>query len=162
MAALSCQSEREPEPAPPPAAITTEAAWINLEELQQLVSEENDQVVVVNFWATWCEPCREEFPDFIRFYNRYTGRGLTLLAVSLDSPRVRDTLVKEFLAEQRPPFPVFQKTAGDDDAFINAIDPDWSGALPATFIYDRSGQRRHALYSQQSLESLENYIQPLL
>lgn len=161
LGALACQLSREPTPAPP-GGVTTEAAWIDLAGLEQRLTAEKGRVVVVNYWATWCEPCREEFPELIEFDRRYRSRGVTFVSISLDSPRERDAKVKEFLAAQRPAFPVFIKTAGDPDAFINAIDPAWSGELPATFIYGRDGRRRHSLFGPQTLRSLENHIQPLL
>jgi len=163
---VACQRAQEPATAPAPVvtAVTTEADWIDLDRLHQRLQEEKqkNRVVVVNYWATWCEPCREEFPDLIELQRRYAGRGLILLSISLDSPQVRETTVREFLVEQRPLFPVFMKTAGDPDEFINAIDPNWSGALPATFIYDRAGRRRHVLIEKQTLASLEQLVRPLL
>ncbi len=159
--ALACQSGREPIPSAQTVP-TLEAEWIDLAGLNERLAAERGRVVVINFWATWCEPCREEFPHLIRLYERHSRRGLNLLSVSIDSPRVRDTEVRKFLGEQRPPFPVFIKTAGDDDAFINGIDPNWSGAVPMTYIYDRQGLRRHALTGPQSLAMLEKLIQPLL
>ncbi len=160
-AGVSCGRAPQ-EPASASAQFTREAEWIDAAGLEQRLGAEKGRVVVVNFWATWCVPCREEFPAFVELERRYAGRGLTVLAVSLDSPGVRDTEVKSFLAEQRPGFPVFIKTAGDPDTFINAIDPEWSGVLPATFIYDRRGQRRQTLYSPQTLDSLEGLVKPLL
>lgn len=135
---------------------------MDLAGLQQRLAQERGRVVVLNFWATWCEPCREEFPALIHLHRRYASQGLTLLSISLDSPHLRDTLVKEFLSQQHPSFPVFLKTPGDDDVFINAMDPAWRGALPATFIYDRNGLRQHSLFGPQTFSSLENYIRPLL
>jgi len=145
-----------------PLPITTAAEWIDLAGLEQRIEAERGRVVVVNFWATWCEPCREEFPDLVALDRRYRARGLTFLSVSLDDPAERDTQVKKFLAEQKPSFAVFVKTAGDPDQFINGVDPAWSGVLPATFIYDRQGQRRHAIFQPQTLAQLEQRIQPLL
>ena len=159
--ALGCQAPRE-QTSFSSADPTLEATWIDLDGLKQRLAAERGRVVVINFWATWCEPCREEFPHLIRFYERHSARGLSLLSVSIDSPRVRDTEVRKFLADQRPPFPVFIKTAGDDDAFINGMDPSWNGALPMTYIYDRQGLRRHALTGPQSLATLEKLVQPLL
>jgi len=142
--------------------ITTAADWIDLAGLKQRIEAERGRVVVVNFWATWCEPCREEFPDLVELDRRYRSRGLTFLSVSLDDPDQRDTQVKQFLAEQKPSFAVFIKTAGDPDQFINGVDPAWSGVLPATFIYDRTGRRRHAIFQPQTLAQLAERIQPLL
>ena len=148
--------------AAPPSSVTTEAGWIDLAGLEQRIQAERGRVVVVNFWATWCEPCREEFPDLVALDRRYRSRGLTFLSVSLDDPGERDLQVKKFLAEHKPSFAVFVKTAGDPDAFINGVDPAWSGVLPATFIYDRQGRRRHALFAPQTLAQLEALVQPLL
>ncbi|MGH9805100.1 MAG: TlpA disulfide reductase family protein [Candidatus Acidiferrales bacterium] len=165
ISAPACQ--RAPEPAPPARPVslgapTLEAEWTDLGRLEQRLAAERGRVVVVNFWATWCEPCRQEFPDFIELQRRHAARGLLVLAVSLDAPSERDTEVKKFLAEMQPVFPVLLKTAGDPDEFINAIDPKWTGSLPATLIYDRGGKRRHALFVPQTLATLERYVEPLL
>lgn len=152
-------------PAPPAATlpVTTDAEWIDLEGLQARLEKEKGRVVVVNYWATWCEPCREEFPDLVELQRRYHDRGVTVLAVSLDSPGERETEVKKFLAEQRPVFPVFLKTDKEDpDTFINAINKEWTGELPATFLYDRRGNRTGAYLGKQTLSSLEAAVKPLL
>ena len=142
---------------------TAEAEWIDLKGLQERIGKERGRVVVVNYWATWCEPCREEFPEFVEFHRQWAGRGVTFLSVSLDVASVRDTEVKKFLAEQRVPFPVFIKTEAEDpDDFINAIDRKWSGELPATFVYDREGRRAHSLFGKQTRQSLEEAVKPLL
>ena len=162
---VACQRASEPGPASRPVVLgapTLEAEWTDLARLEQRIAAERGRVVVINFWATWCEPCREEFPAFIELQRRQAARGLLVVAVSLDAPSERDTEVKRFLAEMQPVFPVLIKTAGDPDVFINAIDPKWTGSLPATLIYDRSGKRRHALFVPQTLASLEGYVGPLL
>ncbi len=142
--------------------VSRKAEWIDLDGLKQRLAAERGRVVVVNYWATWCEPCREEFPALIEFQRRYADRGVRLMAVSLDSPGARETAVVEFLAQQQPPFPVFIKTEGDPDTFINAIDPNWSGVLPATFIYDRTGEKRIVLFEPQTFSSLAAHVRPLL
>ncbi len=142
--------------------VRRQAEWIDLDGLKQRLAAERGRVVVVNYWATWCEPCREEFPALIEFQRRYAGRGVRLLAVSLDSPNQRERVVAQFLSEQQPPFPVFIKAVGDPDPFINAIDPNWSGVLPATFIYDRQGEKRIVLFEPQTFASLAAHVQPLL
>lgn len=97
-------------------------------------------VTLVNVWATWCGPCREEFPDLVKLERDYRDRGLRVLFVSADFD---DQLgeAKQFLARHGVSATSYIKT-GDDMQFIDALDKRWSGALPATFIYDRAGKLR--------------------
>lgn len=118
------------------------------------------KVVVVNVWATWCIPCREEMPDLLKIRRDFADRGVSLLLVSGDFSTEREAAA-EFLGEQGVDFPTYIKT-GDDMAFINAFDAKWSGALPATFIYDGQGQQRHALLGKTSYAELEAKILDVL
>lgn len=96
--------------------------------------------LLVNFWATWCPPCREEFPDLVRLRKKYAADKLDFVLVSLDDPSDIDTAVPAFLAEVRAnAFPAYLLHAKDDGAAINLVDPTWGGELPATFLYDRTG-----------------------
>lgn len=97
------------------------------------------RVVLMNTWATWCVPCREEFPDLMRVHREYRDRGVRLLMVSAD---FEDELpaARRFLAAQGVDFPTFIKK-DDDMRFINGISPAWSGALPASALYDAAGRQ---------------------
>ena len=95
-------------------------------------------VTLVNVWATWCAPCREEFPDLVRLSERWRDRGLRVMFVSADFDD-QVPAVRAFLARHGVTQPSWIKT-GDDMTFINTLSPGWSGALPATFIYDADGQ----------------------
>ena len=96
--------------------------------------------LLVNFWATWCVPCREEFPDLLKIRGRYAEDQLDFILVSLDDPSDLAKAVPEFLSEQRATrLPSYLLHATDDNVAINLVDPTWSGELPATFLYDRAG-----------------------
>jgi thiol-disulfide isomerase/thioredoxin len=96
--------------------------------------------LLVNFWATWCVPCREEFPDLVKIRQQYSADQLDFILVSLDDPSDIDKAVPEFLSEQRADaLPSYLLHAADDSAAINLVDQTWGGELPATFLYDRSG-----------------------
>lgn len=143
-------------PASPPAGAAAPAAIEPLDAAGLLtrVASLKGHVVLVNLWATWCEPCREEFPVFVALDRDMRARGLAIMSVSLDASSSLDTAVRPFLAAHGVSFPCFIKAPGDDDAFINAVDPAWSGALPATFVYDPAGRRIHSLFGQVTRESL--------
>ena len=96
--------------------------------------------LLVNFWATWCVPCREEFPDLVKIRGEYDESRLDFVLVSLDDPSDIDKAVPEFLSEQRATgLPSYLLHATDESVAINFVDPNWSGELPATFLYDRAG-----------------------
>lgn len=124
------------------------------------VRASGSKVVVVNLWATWCTPCVQEFPDLMRFYRANKDRGVTLMLVSGDFASDTAPAI-EFLTSQGVNFRTFLKT-GKDEEFINTFDPAWSGALPATFIYDARGERRHSFLGPVTTESLEREVAPLL
>jgi thiol-disulfide isomerase/thioredoxin len=96
--------------------------------------------LLVNFWATWCGPCREEFPDLVKIRSQYDAARLDFVIVSLDDPSDIDKAVPAFLSEVRATaLPAYLLHANDSDVAINLVDQTWSGELPATFLYDRSG-----------------------
>jgi len=100
--------------------------------------------VLVNVWATWCLPCREEFPDLMRVYRDFQDRGLRLVLLSADFEDDRETQVRKFLKAQGVDFASFLKEKQEkDEAFIDGIDPEWSGVMPVSLLYDGSGKRRN-------------------
>ena len=119
------------------------------------------QVVVVNIWATWCLPCREEFPDLVRLRRAYRSRGLRLVLVSADFDDGREGQVRQFLIRQGVDFPSFLKE-GDDMEFIEALSPRWSGALPATLVYDSQGALRHFWEGAASYSTMEKSVLDVL
>jgi thiol-disulfide isomerase/thioredoxin len=104
------------------------------------VGEARERPLLVNFWATWCVPCREEFPDLVKLRARYAADHLDFALVSLDDISDIETAVPDFILESgAASLPAYLLHAEDDSAAINLVDPTWAGELPATFLYDRSG-----------------------
>jgi len=94
--------------------------------------------VLVNVWATWCSPCREEFPDLLHVARELAPKGLRLVLVSVDFPGT-EAETRSFLTSQGVDFPTFVRT-GKDEAFVDGLERQWSGAIPATFLYDVNGK----------------------
>ncbi len=130
--------------------------------IDSLVRNAADRVVIINMWATWCVPCIEEFPEILRLRRQYTDKGVEVFFVSLDDPKKRQSQVVPFLKRMNVDFRTYIKRAGNDEQFINALSSDWSGALPATFIYDRNGMLSDMRVEQLMYEELEAAVLPLL
>ena len=98
------------------------------------LQEQRGQVVLVNFWATWCGPCRQEMPHLNRLYDKYRASGFVLLGVNIDDdPRVAADLAAKLGLR----FPVLLDT---DKQVSRAYD---MSAMPATLLIDRDGRVRH-------------------
>ena len=94
------------------------------------LSDYRGKVVLINFWATWCPPCREEMPLFKRVYERYKNKGFEILAVSTDTSV---DPVKKFVKEYKLDFPVLLDT--DNISSLYGIQ-----GLPTSFLIDREGK----------------------
>jgi len=107
--------------------------------LRDIVRDGRAPVTLVNVWASWCVPCREEFPELLAAARAHASQGVRLVLVSADfDEQLGDA--RAFLAAQGVREGSYLKT-GSDQAFIDSLDERWSGALPATFVYDRRGRR---------------------
>ena len=140
---------------------TADPAVIELRDYRTLLEKHRGKPLLVNFWATWCEPCRDEFPMLNEMARAYGPRGLQVLGVSLDED-VDINLVRRFLARMNPVFSNFRKKPGKDEEFINGVHVKWSGALPATFFYDREGRMAATLVGEHARPEFEKVIQQLL
>jgi thiol-disulfide isomerase/thioredoxin len=118
------------------------------------------KVVLVNMWASWCGPCRMEFPDLVKLQKDYASRGLKVVFVSWDD-RAEDAA--RFLAKQGMTTASFIKSSaqGDQD-FINAISPKLTGAIPATLIYDNTGKLRDLWEGAVSYEEFSQKVNSVL
>ena len=116
---------------------------------------------MVNFWATWCEPCREEFPDLVRLHNTYRSRGLSVVAISMDEPESVPA-IEQFLKSQGAKFGSYRQNFKDFEALVNSINPRWGGGIPATFLYDREGRLVESWQGATTFEEFEGAIKPLL
>jgi thiol-disulfide isomerase/thioredoxin len=141
--------------AAPPLAPLDEAGY------HRLIAQAKGRVVVVGFWATWCDPCRAEMPQLVRLAARHRARGLELVTVSCDEPE-QEADAAAFLQKNAAPLPLYVRHAVSDEKFIDAIDPKWSGALPALFLYDRQGRLVKSFVGETEMAALEAAVQQLL
>ena len=129
---------------------------------QKLVQSQKGSVVIIDFWATYCKPCRAEMPQLVKLEAKLHAKGLRMITISADEPESM-ALAKKFLAEVgATSLPAYVKRPKDDDMFIDGIDPKWQGALPALFLYDRNGKKIHSFVGETPLATIEAAIQKLL
>lgn len=115
-------------------------------------------VQIVNFWATWCEPCVEEIPILIRVQQKF--KGVEVIGVSMDEPE-NEAAVKSFIVAHKIPYRIVLRQGQDFEKMVNSIDPSWIGALPATFIF-KNGKRVYSKVGLLNEEELLRVLRPLL
>jgi thiol-disulfide isomerase/thioredoxin len=133
---------------------------VSPDQIHELIAENRGNVVIVNFWASWCPPCIEEFPDIIRVYDELHSEGLEVIAVSMN---LDDELadIEDFLSNFDPPFPIY-RAATYDDAFFQGVSDNWFGEMPTTFIVDTGGEAVRLYKRQLTYEELALDVAALL
>jgi thiol-disulfide isomerase/thioredoxin len=136
---------------------------VDLEGVKKLIANDKQtKPLLVNFWATWCDPCRDEFPDLVKVDQDYRSKGLDFIAISLDDTADLKTAVPEFLRQVKATMPVYLLNVSDPEPVIVAIDKDWGGALPATFLYDAKGKVVFRHYGRVKTPELRAAIEKLV
>lgn len=130
-------------------------------KLKAILKKKQGKVILINLWATWCVPCREEFPDLIKLYGKYRGRGLELILISVDNTEQRPQ-VEAFLKENGVAFPTYINAEESYHALIDFLAPDWIGGFPTTFVIDRKGRLTQSLVGGQNYQVFEKAVAPLL
>jgi thiol-disulfide isomerase/thioredoxin len=131
--------------APVPTANTSPAVSVDPvspQEYQKYIVSQRGKVVFVDFWATYCLPCREKFPHTLALAKKYANQGLSVVSMSMDSPEPSfQKQIIEFLTKQNAQIKNFANRLEDTDAAFSALDIV-GGALPHYKIYGRDGKLR--------------------
>lgn len=132
---------------------------IDTDGLLRLIKRHSQRPLLVNFWATWCDPCRDEFPELVKIDAAYRGKGLDFIAISLDDLKDINTEVPKFLGMMKAQMPAYLLNVPDPSEAITAVDAKWSGALPATFLYDGQGKVIYKHFGRISAAELRTAIE---
>jgi thiol-disulfide isomerase/thioredoxin len=131
------QRSAAPPKAVPVAVDGPKVTRIDIDELRGLLKPKG-KPLLINFWATWCDPCREEFPDLIKIDDEFRGK-IDFITISLDDIDDMTTLVPRFLGEMKATMPAYLLHTADPDAAIKLVSEKWTGVLPLTILYNADG-----------------------
>jgi peroxiredoxin len=129
-------------------AIKTNEEWkmkpvtlekISTSELAELMENKTDQLLLINFWATWCGPCVVEYPEFIEIQRMYGARDFRFVSLSMDNPEHEDKVLK-FLKSKYSAVTNYQIDTDDKYAVIDVVKNDWDGSLPLTLLIEPGGK----------------------
>ena len=145
----------------PQSGSSIDVKIINTSDLELILEEAMGSTLFINVWATWCEPCREEFPELVKLSDEYKNK-VKFIGISADEAEDLDKKVIPFLKKQNAQFQNYLIKVSDPEDFINTLNKNWSGALPATFIYDEAGKQKKMLIGKQSYEQFELAIKKVI
>ncbi len=158
-------------PAPPAPAVADSAAAptvfrtiraVKMQEVVDRVKNARGSVVVFHLYASWCGPCRHEFPGIVTLSKTYAGRGLAVVALSLDD---NASDLQPFLSPHAltfEPLIMHQTSEQEFGAGLRALEARFEGGIPYTAVYDRTGRLAAEWTGSRSLEHFESVVKPLL
>ncbi|MFD1314674.1 TlpA disulfide reductase family protein [Namhaeicola litoreus] len=135
---------------------------VDYDGLLPFLSKNDDKVYVVNFWATWCKPCVEELPFFEKINVDYKDQNVEVLLVSLDFPTQIEEKVIPFMEKNQIRSEVILMSDPDQNNWIPKIDETWSGAIPATIIYNKNKRAffEKAFTYEELITELNKFLNP--
>lgn len=143
-------------------ATESSIALLKPADFNKLRADSNGKVLLINFWATWCAPCVAEFPEFVMIDKTYRAKGVRMVSISTDEKSDLEGAVIPFLKKQKAEFESFLSDADDPQELIDVVDKNWSGALPATFVFDKQGKIVFTKYGiidrEELLKALESAL----
>jgi thiol-disulfide isomerase/thioredoxin len=130
--------------------------------LKPLLETQNDSVFVINLWATWCVPCVEELPEFIKLDHDYRNTPVKVVLVSLDMrTKIASSLIP-FLEKRNITTRIVVLSDPDMNRWIPLIDKNWEGTIPATLIYSKNKRQfyPHPLTFDELETEVKKFFKP--
>lgn len=132
------------------------AEFSDLTNTTKTLKDYRGKVIVLNFWATWCPPCRQEMPAFSKVQEALGAQGVQVIGMGIDSP----SAIKEFALQFPVSYPLLMGGTAGMDLMRELGNPD--AALPYTFVFNRDGQPAFSHLGMLTEETLSERLRPLL
>jgi len=130
---------------------------IDEEGIKELLANDREGLRLINLWATWCGPCVTEYPEFVKMQRMFSGRDFEFVSISADNLSAKEKAHK-FLKKETSALPNYIFSGKDKYALIEAIDPDWDGALPYTVLIEPGGNIIHKVMGSIEPQALKKMI----
>ncbi len=145
------------------AANLPKVTQIDKVELKNLLKREgeNAKPLLINFWATWCDPCREEFPELVKINADYKGK-IDFITISLDDLAEINRDVPKFLINMKATMPAYLLKTDDEEAAIAAVSKNWQGGLPFTVLLNEKGEIAYVRQGKIKTETVRAEIDKII
>jgi thiol-disulfide isomerase/thioredoxin len=144
------------------AAAAQPARIVKLPELARLMNAQSDTTYVFNFFATWCDPCVSEFPNFQKISTDLPNKKLRVIFVSLDFRKVYKRKLLPFLRKHHVTNETVLLDEPDYNSWIDTVAKDWDGNLPMTLVINNASHVRQMYAHDFTYDSLRSTLEPFL
>jgi len=135
---------------------------LRVPDVAKLREQTHGHVLVINFWATWCHGCVGEFPDLVALDNQYREKGVKIIGISLDKTSDIDSKIVPFIKKSGGRFDILVPDMDDPQPIIDAVTKHWTGAMPATFIFDQQGKLAYERFGVINRDQVIGVLESML
>lgn len=114
---------------------------VDYNSLEPYLKKQDNQIYVINFWATWCAPCVKELPVFEKIQDEYKNKNVKVILVSLDFPKQYESKLIPFIKDNNLQSEIIVLDDTDSNTWIPKVSEEWSGAIPSTLIYSKNERK---------------------
>ncbi len=130
-------------------------------KLEKFIKNRKGKILLLNIWASWCLPCKREFPDLVKLAEKYKNAPVEIVGLSVDDREDLKTEVIPFLQSNNVNFKIYIQNFRKLDELIEFV-PGWEGAIPLTLIYDKKGNQKKFIIGMRNFEFFDQAIQEVL
>ena len=134
----------------------------NVNDIASIKNENKGKVFAINFWASWCKPCVNEFPALVKLNKNYKGDSFNLIFISLDFKEEVSTKLIPFLQNSGVDYTSYYLETNRPEEIMDYLNKKWDGGIPATFIFDKSGNLQNFILGERDYEFFEKEIKKLI